>query len=68
MTARSTVPPRLLWSSLTVVGGVTAQALSSQTILASEVTASWFGSGELWQVLVSFLGGQFRRDQSGDDR
>ena len=65
MTARSTVPPRLLWSSLTVVGGVTAQALSSQTILASEVTASWFGSGELWQVLVSFLGGQFRRDQSG---
>ena len=65
MTARSTVPPRLVWSSLIFLGGAVAQALSSQTILTSQLTATSFVSGELWQGVVEFLGGQLRHDPSG---
>ncbi len=58
MNSPSADPRRLLWSSLCVLGGVAAQALSSQTILASEATVTCFFSRELWQTLVGRLGGR----------
>jgi len=65
MNSSPTVSRRLIGSILCVIGGVVAQTLSSQTILSSSFTATAFGSGELWQSLVTLLGGRMGRDESG---
>ncbi len=59
------VSGRSLWSWLIVLGGVVAQALSGQSILASASTSSCFLSGELWQLVVGLLGGRLGHDKQG---
>ena len=65
MKSSTQVSGRLLSSSLVVLGGVVAQALSGQTILASATTSICFLSSELWQLVVGFLGGRIGHDERG---
>ena len=65
MKSSTQVSGRLLSALLVVIGGVIAQTVSSQTILASTTTANCFLSGELWQSLVEILGGHLGRDEQG---
>jgi uncharacterized membrane protein len=65
MNSAASVSRRLVWSSLIVLGGIIAQALSGQTILATLDTAGCFLSSELWQTLVGLLGGRILRDERG---
>ncbi len=65
MNSSAQVPPRLLWSSLVVLGGVVAQALSTQTMLTTANTATCFFSGEIWQSLVGLFGGRLLQNDAG---
>ena len=65
MTSHTPDSQHLVWPTLIVLGGAAAQALSSQSILATDATATCFFSRELWHALVGFLGGEFGRDPSG---
>ncbi len=58
MNSSLTVSRRLTVSILCVFGGIAAQALSWQTILTFDTTATCFLSRELWQSIVEFLGGR----------
>lgn len=56
----------LLWATLVVVGGVIVQAMSSQSLLSAEVTATALMSPETWQALVMTLGARVAQGSSGE--
>ena len=53
------------WAAFCLLGGVFAQAMSWQSILASEGTAAALVSPGLWRSLVETLGGRMMPDNSG---
>ena len=56
----------LLWATLIVLGGVIAQAMSSQSLLSAEVTATAWMSPGTWRALVVMLGGRVAQGNSGE--
>ncbi|MCX7418645.1 MAG: DUF2079 domain-containing protein [Planctomycetia bacterium] len=56
----------LLWATLVVLGGVIAQAMSSQSLLSAEVTATALMSPGTWRALVVVLGGRVAQGNSGE--
>ena len=56
----------LLWATLIVLGGVIAQAMSSQSLLSAEVTATALMSPGTWRALVVMLGGRVAQGNSGE--
>ncbi len=55
-----------LWVALVVLGGVFAQAMSWQSLLSAEATASALMSAGTWQSLVATLGGRVVQSNVGD--
>lgn len=55
----------LPWAVLCVLGGIVAQAMSWQSLLSAEGTATTLVSPGLWQSLVATSGGRVSQDNAG---
>jgi len=56
----------LLWAVLCVLGSLIAQAMSWQSLLSAEVTATAMMSPGTWRALVVTLGGRVAQGNSGE--